>query len=83
MSDDPDLLPARLQLAIDDFDGARALDLPRPVGFKPVQPTVLAGAVPPFGKKNWEKTVGSSTAWAMVASIRFLTKGIARYCVQT
>lgn len=47
VSDDPDLLPARLQLAIDDFDGARALDLPRPVGFKPVQPTVLAGAVPP------------------------------------
>ena len=33
--------------------------------------------------KNWEKTVGSSTAWAMVASIRFLTRRIAGHCVQT
>jgi putative transposase len=33
--------------------------------------------------KDWEKTVGSSTAWAMVASIRFLTRRIARHCVQT
>jgi putative transposase len=32
--------------------------------------------------KGWEKTVGSSTAWAMVASIRFLTRRIARHCVQ-
>ena len=32
--------------------------------------------------KDWEKTVGSSTAWAMVASIQFLTRRIARRYVQ-
>jgi len=33
--------------------------------------------------KDWEATVESSTAWALVASIRLLTRRIARHCVQT
>ena len=29
--------------------------------------------------KDWEKSIESSTAWALVASIRFLTRRLARY----
>jgi putative transposase len=31
--------------------------------------------------KDWERSISSATAWAMVASIRMLTRRIARYCV--
>lgn len=31
--------------------------------------------------KDWEKSTESSTAWTMLASIRMLTRRIARYCV--
>jgi len=31
--------------------------------------------------KDWEKSIESSTAWTMLASIRMLTRRIARYCV--
>ena len=30
--------------------------------------------------KDWEKSIASSTAWAMIASIRMLTRRTARYC---
>jgi len=30
--------------------------------------------------KDWETSVASSTAWALVASIRMLTRRTARYC---
>lgn len=30
--------------------------------------------------KDWEKTIESSTAWALIASIRMLTRRTARYC---
>ena len=33
--------------------------------------------------KDWEATIESSTAWALVASIRLLTRRIARRCIQT
>jgi putative transposase len=31
--------------------------------------------------KDWEKSIDSTTAWALIASIRMLTWRIARYCV--
>lgn len=31
--------------------------------------------------KDWEKSIDSATAWTMIASIRMLTRRIARYCV--
>ena len=30
--------------------------------------------------KDWEKSIASSTAWALIASIRMLTRRTARYC---
>src|SRR3954464_12978964 len=33
--------------------------------------------------KDWEKTIESSSAWALVASIRLLSRRLARYCYQT
>jgi hypothetical protein len=30
--------------------------------------------------KDWETTIESSTAWAYVASIRLMTRRLARYC---
>ncbi len=33
--------------------------------------------------KDWEKTIQSSTAWALVASIRLLSRRLARYCYPT
>jgi Putative transposase of IS4/5 family (DUF4096) len=30
--------------------------------------------------KDWEKTIESSSAWALVASIRLLSRRLARYC---
>jgi putative transposase len=30
--------------------------------------------------KDWEKTVESATAWVVVASVRLLTRRLARYC---
>ncbi|MGA1853456.1 transposase, partial [Sphingobium sp. HT1-2] len=30
--------------------------------------------------KDWEATIASSTAWAMIASIRMLIRRTARYC---
>ena len=32
--------------------------------------------------KDWEQSLDSSTAWALVASIRLLTRRLARYCYQ-
>ena len=33
--------------------------------------------------KDWEKTIESSTAWAYIASIRLVTRRLARYCIET
>ena len=33
--------------------------------------------------KDWESTIESSTAWAQVASIRMVTRRLARYCNAT
>ena len=33
--------------------------------------------------KDWEKTIESSSAWALVASIRLLSRRLARYCYPT
>ena len=33
--------------------------------------------------KDWEKTIESSSAWAFVASIRLLSRRLARYCYPT
>ena len=33
--------------------------------------------------KGWEKTIESSSAWALVASIRLLSRRLARYCYPT
>jgi transposase len=30
--------------------------------------------------KDWEKSIESSTAWALIASIRMLTRRTAKYC---
>jgi putative transposase len=30
--------------------------------------------------KDWERTIESATAWAFIASIRFLTRRIATHC---
>ncbi|MFN7397529.1 MAG: IS5/IS1182 family transposase, partial [Sandaracinobacter sp.] len=30
--------------------------------------------------KDWEKSIESSTAWTLIASIRMLTRRTARYC---
>ena len=30
--------------------------------------------------KDWERAIASSTAWALIASIRMLTRRTARYC---
>jgi len=30
--------------------------------------------------KDWERTIASSTAWTFIASIRFMTRRLARYC---
>ncbi|MDG1970924.1 MAG: IS5/IS1182 family transposase, partial [Paracoccaceae bacterium] len=30
--------------------------------------------------KDWEKTVESSTAWGYIASIRLMSRRLARYC---
>ena len=30
--------------------------------------------------KDWERSIGSSTAWAHIASIRMLTRRTAKYC---
>src|SRR4051794_403469 len=30
--------------------------------------------------KDWEKTIESSSAWALIASIRLLSRRLARYC---
>ncbi|RYM06248.1 IS5/IS1182 family transposase, partial [Sphingobium cupriresistens] len=30
--------------------------------------------------KDWERSIASSTAWALIASIRMLTRRTARYC---
>ena len=30
--------------------------------------------------KDWEKTTASSTAWALIASIRMMSRRLARYC---
>lgn len=31
--------------------------------------------------KDWEKSIPSSTAWALIASIRMITRRTARYCL--
>ncbi len=31
--------------------------------------------------KDWERSIASSTAWALIASIRMLTRRTARYCL--
>ena len=33
--------------------------------------------------KDWERTIESSTAWALVANIRLLTRRLARHCYAT
>jgi putative transposase len=33
--------------------------------------------------KDWEKTTASSTAWALIASIRLISRRLARYCFPT
>lgn len=33
--------------------------------------------------KDWEKTTASSTAWALIASIRMMSRRLARYCYPT
>jgi putative transposase len=33
--------------------------------------------------KDWEKTIQSSTAWAFIASIRLMSRRLARYCYPT
>ena len=33
--------------------------------------------------KDWERSIESSTAWALVASIRLMTRRLARYCYPT
>lgn len=33
--------------------------------------------------KDWERSIESSTAWTIIASIRMLTRRIAKYCYQT
>ncbi|HAT85918.1 MAG TPA: IS5 family transposase [Rhizobiales bacterium] len=33
--------------------------------------------------KDWEQSIESSTAWALIASIRFLTRRLAKYCYPT
>ena len=30
--------------------------------------------------KDWEKSLASSTAWTLIASIRLMTRRLARYC---
>ncbi|MCE0743733.1 IS5/IS1182 family transposase, partial [Acetobacter sicerae] len=30
--------------------------------------------------KDWEKSIASSTAWTLIASIRMLTRRTARHC---
>jgi transposase len=30
--------------------------------------------------KDWEKSIESATAWALIASIRMITRQTARYC---
>jgi hypothetical protein len=43
----------------------------------------LGGRTPCRAALDWEKTIESSSAWAFVASIRLLSRRLARYCYPT
>jgi putative transposase len=44
-----------------------------------------AGVLPRIRRlaKDWERTTASSTAWALIASIRMMSRRLARYCYPT